>query len=68
MPRPKGTKVVVCACGARIVGFPGKVMKCNHCGKKYTIPKGTAAKKPTAVKKAATKKASAKKAVTKKAT
>jgi len=39
MPRPKGSKVVVCPCGARIVGMPGTRKTCSFCKKRHTIPK-----------------------------
>lgn len=69
MPRPKGSKVVQCECGGRVVGMPGERVACSHCEKKYTIPKTSPKKEKVAkkvVKKAPAKKAPAKKASKKK--
>jgi DNA-binding XRE family transcriptional regulator len=38
MPRPKGSRVIVCShCHARMVGMPGERKKCA-CGRRYTLP------------------------------
>ena len=36
--RPKGSRVITCTCGARVVGFPDTVKKCYFCKKFHTIP------------------------------
>jgi len=66
MPRPKGSKVIQCKCGSRVVGMPGKQAICSGCEKEYRIPtkaEAAAAKKasPVAVKKGAKKPAAKKK-------
>jgi DNA-binding XRE family transcriptional regulator len=48
MPRPIGSRVVTCACHARIVGMPGERKKCA-CGRRHTIPT-TPAKSKTKTK------------------
>lgn len=43
MPRPKGSRVVVCKnlkCGGRIVGMPGERKRCPYCKRLHTIPVG----------------------------
>jgi hypothetical protein len=40
MPRPVGSKVIMCPCGGRVVGMPGKTMECQYCGRKHKIKKG----------------------------
>lgn len=39
MPRPKGSKVVLCKCGSRVVAMPGTTVPCPGCKRKHTIPK-----------------------------
>lgn len=58
MPRPKGSKVVLCKCGSRVVAMPGTTAACPGCKRKHTIPKSDAKKAPA-------KKAPAKKVVKK---
>jgi hypothetical protein len=53
MPRPKGSKVILCKCGSRVVAMPGTTVPCTGCKRKHTIPK---AEKKAAKKKAAKKK------------
>ncbi len=36
--RPKGTRVVKCKCGRRVVGAPGTRVPCPGCKKNVTIP------------------------------
>jgi len=38
MARKKGCRVKVCKCGTQVVGMPGRTKKCQHCGKKVTMP------------------------------
>lgn len=38
MPRPKGSKVVMCSCGGRVVGMPGTTVHCPYCDEAHTIP------------------------------
>jgi len=37
--RPKGSRVVTCTCGARVVGMPGTRKECYFCKKTHKIPK-----------------------------
>ena len=39
MPRLKGMKVVICDCGAQVVGFPGQIKACSFCDKTQVLPK-----------------------------
>jgi transcriptional regulator with XRE-family HTH domain len=54
MPRPKGSRVIVCnSCHARLVGMPGDRRSC--CGRSYKIPAKPAAAKKTPKKPASKK-------------
>lgn len=39
MPRPKGSRVIICECGGRVVGMPRRKVKCKYCNKKHTMPR-----------------------------
>lgn len=56
MPRPKGSKVIQCKCGSRVVAMPGTTVPCTGCKRKHTIPKAEKKSVPKPAKKKAAKK------------